>query len=570
MRHEADRPTVPNASGRGGEAPRRGDEASERARERWERETLRPFLERAGERKDAFRTTSGLEVEPLYDPSRGAAEPADLGFPGEFPFTRGVYPTMYRGRLWTMRQYAGFGTAEETNARFRYLLDSGQTGLSVAFDLPTQMGYDSDHLMAEAEVGRVGVAIDTIDDMRRLLDGIPLERVSTSMTINATAPILLALYVALADERGVPRRELRGTVQNDILKEFIARGTYIYPVEPSMRLVTDVFDFCARELPRWNSISISGYHMREAGATAAQELAFTLANGLAYVGRAVERGLEVDRFAPRLSFFFAAYSQFFEEVAKFRAARRMWARVMRDRFGASDEGARLRFHTQTAGSTLTAQQPLNNVVRVTVQALAAVLGGTQSLHTNGYDEALSLPTEQAAKLALRTQQVLAAETGVPDTVDPLGGSWFVESLTDRLERRAAEYIERIEGLGGPARAIGYMREEIHQAAYAHQRAVEGGDEPVVGVNVYREEEPPSPPESPDFDRLADEQRRRLSAAKAGRDGTAVGAALERVRAAARGERNLLPPMVEAVKHRATLGEISDALRDEWGEYRPAD
>jgi methylmalonyl-CoA mutase N-terminal domain/subunit len=473
---------------------------------------------------------------------------------------------MYRGRLWTMRQYAGFGTAEQTNQRFHYLLDSGQTGLSVAFDLPTQMGYDSDHPMAEGEVGRVGVAIDTLDDMLRLLDGIPLDRVSASMTINATAPILLALYVAVADEQGVGRDELRGTVQNDILKEFIARGTYIYPVEPSLRLVTDIFDYCATDLPRWNSISISGYHMREAGATAAQELAFTLVNGLEYVQRALDRGLELERFAPRLSFFFAAFSQLFEEVAKFRAARRMWARLMRERFGASDASCRLRFHTQTAGSTLTAQQPENNIVRVAVQALAAVLGGTQSLHTNGYDEALVLPTARAAKLALRTQQILAHETGVADTVDPLAGSYFVETLTTELERKAMGYIAQIEELGGPARAIEFMREEIHRTAYAYQKGVEGGEETVVGVNAFTEEEAPPRMEAVDFATLAAEQRRRLDNTKTERDAGEVRAALRAVGAAASNGRNVLPPMIDAVKRRATLGEISDVLRELWGEY----
>jgi methylmalonyl-CoA mutase N-terminal domain/subunit len=541
-------------------------------RDAWERDTLQPFLDASnGERQDAFETPSGLDIDRLYGP----AEEDDLyeeglGYPGAYPYTRGVYPTMYRGRLWTMRQYAGFGTAEETNARFRYLLSSGQTGLSVAFDLPTQMGFDSDHQMASGEVGRVGVAIDTLEDMERLLVEIPLHRVSTSMTINATAPILLAMYVAVGDGRGIPRTALRGTVQNDILKEFVARGTYIYPVEPSLRLVTDVFDFCARELPRWNSISISGYHMREAGATATQELAFTLANAVEYVQRALDRGLDLEEFAPRLSFFFAAYSDLLEEVAKFRAARRLWSRLMRERFGASDRSCRLRFHTQTAGSTLTAQQPLNNVVRVTVQALAAILGGTQSLHTNSYDEALSLPSADAAKLALRTQQVLGAEAGVADTVDPLGGSFYVESLTDRLEQGARAYMEEIEGMGGAASAVEYMREEIHQTAYRYQKAVERGEAEVVGVNVHREEEPPlSPPEMPDFAALADGQRERLARVKAGRDAASVTDSLDALRLVAAGSDNLLPLIVEAVKHRATLGEISQVLRDVWGEHRVA-
>jgi methylmalonyl-CoA mutase N-terminal domain/subunit len=412
-----------------------------------------------------LRNTSGIEIKPTYsstDARSTAAGGAES--PGEFPFTRGVYDTMYRGRLWTMRQYAGYGTAEDTNRRFRFLLDSGQTGLSVAFDLPTQMGYDSDHAMAAGEVGRVGVAIDTVDDLGLLFDAIDLGAVSTSMTINATASILLAMYVALADERGVPRESLAGTVQNDILKEFVARGTYIFPVEPSLRLVTDLFDFCARELPRWNSISISGYHMREAGCTAAQEIAFTLANGLEYVERALDRGLELERFAPRLSFFFAAHNDLFEEVAKFRAARRLWARLMRDRHGASDRACHLRFHTQTGGSTLTAQQPHNNVVRVAVQALAAVLGGTQSLHTNSFDEALALPTADAARLALRTQQILAHESGAASTADPLAGSYYVERLTAQLEEKAREYLAQVEERGGAADALEFMVDEIQRAA----------------------------------------------------------------------------------------------------------
>jgi len=546
-----------------------GRERAGGARERWERRTLGPFLERHGERRESFRTPTGIEVERLYGPwSREGDYARDVGFPGEPPFTRGIYPTMYRGRLWTMRQYAGFGTAEETNERFRYLLDQGQTGLSVAFDLPTQMGYDSDHPMAAGEVGRVGVAIDTLDDMERLFDRIPLDRVSTSMTINATAAILLSLYVAVGDERGVDRDELRGTLQNDILKEFVARGTYIYPVEPSLRLVTDVFDFCAREVPRWNPISISGYHMREAGSTAAQELAFTLADALEYVDRALERGLELESFAPRLSFFFASHNHLFEEVAKFRAARRLWARLMEERYGAPEESRRLRFHTQTAGSTLTAQQPRNNVVRVAVQALAATLGGTQSLHTNSFDEALQLPSAEAARLALRTQQVLASESGVADTVDPLAGSYYVESLTDRIEEEARAYLERIEEQGGASRAIGYMAEEIHHAAYRFQQDVEAGVEEVVGVNVHRDEdEPPPRIELPDFEGLAREQRRRLREVRSRRDEGPVREALDALGRTARGEENLVPPILEAVRRRATLGEVSDVLREAWGEYR---
>jgi methylmalonyl-CoA mutase N-terminal domain/subunit len=517
--------------------------------------------------EERFTTTSGLEVERLYGP--GSARGEGEGEPGSYPYTRGVYPDMYRGRLWTMRQYAGFGTAQETNERYRYLLDAGQTGLSVAFDLPTQMGYDSDAAMAAGEVGRVGVAIDTLEDMRTLFQGIPLERVSVSMTINATAAILLALYVALGDERGVPRDRLAGTIQNDILKEYIARGTYIYPVEPSLRLITDTFAFCAEEVPRWNTISISGYHIREAGATAAQEIAFTFANALEYVDRARAAGLEVDDFAPRLSFFFAAHNDLFEEVAKFRAARRLWARLMRERYGANDRSARLRFHTQTGGVTLTAQQPLNNVVRVTVQALSAVLGGTQSLHTNAYDEALALPTADSAKLALRTQQILAHESGAARTVDPLGGSYYVEALTDALEEKVRDYLDEVDERGGAARSIEYFQEQIHQSAYDHQRAVESEERVIVGVNRYREEEAGVRIEQPDYGALEAEQRARLQEVRDRRDAAAVRAALEAVREAAGTDRNLLPPIVEAVKALATLGEISDVLRDEWGEYRQA-
>ena len=479
---------------------------------------------------------------------------------------------MYRGRPWTMRQYAGFGTAEETNRRYHYLLERGQTGLSVAFDLPTQMGYDSDHPLATGEVGRAGVAIDSIEDMRALFDGIRLDQVSTSMTINSTAAILLALYVAVGDEQGVPREKLAGTVQNDVLKEYVARGTYIYPVDASLRLVSEIIAFCAREMPRWNPISISGYHIREAGATAPQELAFTFGNGLEYVARAVGAGIPLEEFAPRLSFFFAAHNDLLEEVAKFRAARRLWARLLRERWGASDAACRLRFHTQTGGSTLTAQQPLNNVVRVTLQALSAVLGGTQSLHTNGYDEALALPTEEAARLALRTQQILAHESGVTRTVDPLAGSWYVESLTDEVERRAREYIARIDELGGAASAIDYMREEIHRSAYRFQLDVEGGERVVVGVNAYREEGEPPPLPQPDYSQLAARQKTKLASLRGRRDGRRAAGALAMVRTAATSGVALLPPVIDAVKALATLGEISDALRGEWGTYdaaRPA-
>ena len=511
---------------------------------------------------------------PVYGPEDwpGKGDPAQqLGEPGNFPFTRGVHPTMYRGRLWTMRQYAGFGTAEETNARFRHLLAAGQTGLSVAFDLPTQMGYDSDHPMAEGEVGRAGVAIDTVDDLERLFHEIPLDRVSTSMTINATAAILLAMYIVVGEEQGVPRSALQGTIQNDILKEFIARGTYIYPPEPSLRLIVDLFRYVSGEAMKFNPISISGYHIREAGATAAQELAFTFADGLEYVRRAVAAGLDVNRFAPRLSFFFAGYTDLFEEIAKFRAARRLWARLMRSRFAAGEDACRLRFHTQTGGATLTAQQPVNNVVRVAVQALAAVLGGTQSLHTNSFDEALALPTQASATLALRTQQVLAQETGVPEVVDPVAGSWYVERLTDDLERDATVLIEQVEQLGGAARAIerGYFQEAIARSAYEQQRRIEAGEQVVVGVNRFDDESGvPSVPQ-PDYHALASGQRERVIAARQRRDGAAVERGLGGLREAARSaDAKLMPLILEAVRARATVGEISDVLRALWGVYHP--
>jgi len=537
----------------------------------WTERLVAPALGKHPERREHFESTSGVDVDRLYTPEDLAAQDygRDLGYPGEFPFTRGIQPTMYRGRFWTMRQYAGFGTAEETNTRFKLLLQAGQTGLSTAFDLPTQMGYDSDHGMAMGEVGRVGVAIDTLDDMRKLLAGIPLDRVSTSMTINATASILLAFYIAIADEQGIDRGKLSGTIQNDILKEYIARGTYIYPVEPSLRLITDIFAFCNAEVPKWNTISISGYHIREAGATAAQEVAFTFANAMEYVQRALDAGLPIDKFANRLSFFFASHNDLFEEAAKFRAARRLYARLMRERFGASDDGAKLRFHTQTGGVTLQAQQPLNNVVRVTVQALAAALGGTQSLHTNGYDEALSLPTAQAATLALRTQQILAHESGVGDTVDPLAGSYYVEALTTAIEDIARGYLEKIEELGGASSAIAYMQEEIHRAAYEHQIAVERGDKTIVGVNKFQGVEEPFDLGQPDFSALEQSQRATLAKVRAERDDAEVRARLEAIRAAARGTENLMPRIIDAVKAMVTLGEISDALRAEWGTYRPA-
>jgi methylmalonyl-CoA mutase, N-terminal domain len=525
------------------------------------------------EQEDRRRTDAGIEIRPLYGAGdlEGFDPERDLGRPGEPPFTRGVYPSMYRGRLWTMRQYAGMGTAEETNRRFRYLLDHGQTGLSVAFDLPTQMGYDSDHPRAEGEVGRTGVAIDSIEDMRRLLDGIPLDRVTTSMTINATAAILLLLYELVAEEQGVPPDRLGGTVQNDILKEYAARGTYIYPPRPSMRLVTDLFAYCRERIPRWNTISISGYHMREAGATAVQEVAFTLANAVSYVRAAIEAGLEVDEFAPRLSFFFACHMQFFEEVAKFRAARRMWTRIMDERFGARDpKSMMLRFHTQTGGATLTAQQPENNIVRTALEALAAVLGGTQSLHTNSFDEALALPAERAVKIALRTQQIIGFESGVADTVDPLAGSYFVESLTNEVEARAWEYLDKIEGMGGSVAAIeaGWIQDEIHDAAYRIQGAVESGERAVVGLNRYVEEAE----EPVELHHLDEEQVRRqaerLAELRSGRDQAAVEKALVAVEDAARGTDNLLYPMREALRLRATLGEVSDRLRKVFGEHRP--
>jgi len=510
---------------------------------------------------------SGRDGDAFFDGlPEGFRSEEDLGAPGSFPFTRGVYRSMHRGRLWTMRQYAGFGTAEATNARYHFLLGRGTTGLSVAFDLPTQMGYDSDAAMAAGEVGRAGVAIDSIADMRTLLGGIDLGAVSCSMTINATAPILLALYTAVADETGVSRDRLRGTVQNDILKEYMARGTYIYPVRPSLRLVSDLMSFCAAELPRWNTISVSGYHIREAGSTAVQEVAFTLSNGVEYVRRALERGLALEDFAPRISFFFAAHNDLLEEVAKFRAARRIWARVMRERFGASDRSCRLRFHTQTGGSTLTAQQPLNNVVRVTIQALAGVLGGTQSLHTNGYDEALALPTARAAELALRTQQILAEESGVAEWADPLGGSFLVEHLTNRVETEALAVMARIEEMGGSAEAIDHMRGEIHRAAYRHQLEVEAGTRVVVGVNRYAGDDLHEPPPGPDFRELEASQTAALASLRSGRDPARVRERLDAVRAAARGDDNMLPVMIAAVKAGVTLGEISDALKSVWGTH----
>ncbi len=513
-------------------------------------------------------TSSGIEIDEIY---AGAEVPERIGSPGEFPFTRGPYPSMYRGRLWTMRQYAGFGDARSTNERFKALLAAGQTGLSVAFDLPTQMGLDSDHPMSAGEVGKVGVAIDTVDDLRTLFDGIPLGEVSTSMTINSTAAILLLMYQIVAEEQGVAPARIRGTVQNDILKEYIARGTYIYPPGPSMRLVTDLFEYCATELPGWNTISISGYHIREAGSTAAQELAFTLADGIAYVRAAVQAGLVVDTFAPRLSFFWNGHNDFFEEVAKFRAARRIWATIMRDRLGATDPKSwAMRFHTQTAGSTLTAQQPGNNIVRTTMQALASVLGGTQSLHTNSFDEALGLPTEQSAKIALRTQQILGYEAGVVDTVDPLAGSYFVEALTDALEEQVMSLLDEIEALGGAVEAIeaGFQQDRIEQASYDTARRMESGEQVVVGVNRFTDADDGDVPTTTVDPELEREQVQRLTDARHQRDERAVEAALSTVVETAGGEANLLPPMKAALEAGATLGEVSAALRDVFGEYRP--
>ena len=523
--------------------------------------------------EDVKRTDSGIEIAPLYSESDlagwNAAE--KLGTPGTAPYTRGVYPTMYRGKLWTMRQYAGFGSAESTNERFKFLLQAGQTGLSCAFDLPTQMGYDSDHPRAEGEVGKVGVAISSLADMRLLLKDLPLDKVSTSMTINSTAAILLLMYELVAEEQGVPATQISGTIQNDILKEYIARGTYVYPPRPSMRLITDIFDYCSKNIPKWNTISISGYHIREAGSTAVQEIAFTLSDAIAYVQAAVDSGLDVDDFAPRLSFFWNGHNNFFEEVAKFRASRRMWHKIMTERFGAKKESSKLlRFHTQTGGSTLTAQQPLNNVVRVAVQSMAAVLGGTQSLHTNGFDEALGLPTEEAARIALRTQQIIGYESGIADTPDPLAGSYFVEKLTDEVERLAWEYIAKIDEMGGAVAAIesGYQMDEIGDSAYAYTKSIDDDERIIVGVNKFNVDDEPEPNVFPIDPSLAIGQLARLKKFKEDRDQAKVAATLEAVREAARGTANVLIPMKEALRAHATLGEVSDALRDVYGTYQP--
>jgi methylmalonyl-CoA mutase, N-terminal domain len=529
-------------------------------------------LARFPERKAAFTTGSKSTVKRLYTPLDDAARnyTRDIAFPGEFPYTRGVQNTMYRGRLWTMRQYAGFSTAEESNKRYKYLLAQGTTGLSVAFDLPTQIGYDSDHALSQGEVGKVGVAIDSLADMEVLFDGIPLDKVSTSMTINAPAAVLLAMYIAVAGKQGVSPDKLEGTIQNDILKEYIARGTYIYPPEPSMRLITDIFAYCAASVPNWNTISISGYHIREAGSTAAQEVAFTIADGIAYVDAAVKAGLDIDAFGPRLSFFFNAHNDLFEEVAKFRAARRVWATIMKNRFGAKNpKSLSLRFHTQTGGSTLTAQQPDNNIVRVAIQALSAVLGGTQSLHTNSRDEALALPSEDSVRIALRTQQIIAYESGATETIDPLAGSYYVESLTDRIQKEAEAYIATIDGMGGAVKAIerGYIQQEIQDAAYAYQMDIESGERVVVGMNKFQVKEGP-PKGLLRVDPIIGEQQvAKLKALRAKRDNARVKSALAAVRKAASGTDNLMPPILEAVKAYATLGEICDEMRAVFGEYQ---
>ena len=542
------------------------------SKDQWRRETLSPLVQRFPERQEEFATDSGVPINSLYDVDDLAAleydSQRDLGYPGEYPYTRGVQPNTYRGRVWTMRQYSGYATAAETNRRYKYLLDQGQTGLSVAFDLPTQIGYDSDHPLARGETGKVGVPISSLRDMETLFEGIPLDKVSTSMTINATASILLCLYIAAAKKQGVEPGQLNGTIQNDILKEYIARGTYSYPPRPSMRLVVDVFKYCAESVPRWNTISVSGYHMREAGATAVQELAFTFANGIAYVQAAIDAGLDVDQFAPRLSFFFVAQNNLFEEVAKFRAARRMWARITKERFGARDpRSMMLRFHTQTAGVSLTAQQPDNNVIRCTVQALAAVLGGSQSLHVNSRDEALALPTEESAQLSLRTQQILAYESGVADVVDPLGGSYYVESLTNQLEEAAFEYIRRIDEMGGAVAAIeqGFQVQEIGNSAYQHRQEVESGSRTIVGVNRYVSETPPIEGLLRVDSEAERQQIASLEKLRNERDAGKVQAALSRLAETARGTDNTVPAILECVESYATLGEICQVFRDIFGE-----
>ena len=542
---------------------------SRQRREKWEKEILEPALHKFPERQPAFELTSGMNIAPLYGPDDIADRDIEeeLGYPGEYPFGRGIQPTMYRGRLWTMRQYAGFASAEESNRRYRYLLEQGQTGLSIAFDLPTQIGYDSDHELALGEVGKVGVPMDSLRDLETLFDGIRLDKVSTSMTINATAPVLLAMYIALAKKQGADVKKLDGTIQNDVLKEYIARGTYIFPPGPSMRLITDIFAYCTAEVPQWNTISISGYHIREAGSTAVQEVAFTLADGIAYVQAAIDKGLDVDAFAGRLSFFFDAHNNLLEEVAKFRAARILWARIMKERFKAkNDRSCMLRFHTQTAGSSLTAQQPYNNIVRTAMQALAAVLGGTQSLHTNSYDEAYATPGEEAVTTALRTQQLLAHESGVADTVDPLGGSWLIEKLTQDIITAAEDYIKRIDAMGGALAAIeqGFQQREVQESSYRYQKEVEAGKRTVVGVNKFQG----TWQEIPHLQRVdpAEEKKQveRLAVVKKERDNAAVAAALDNLKAAASGEGNTMPAFIRCVEAYATLGEICDTLRDVYG------
>ncbi|RLF78075.1 methylmalonyl-CoA mutase [Thermococci archaeon] len=548
-------------------------EEIKKAEKEWEEKAVKPLIAKRPERREKFMTDDGFEIKRTYTPAD--LEEWDylekLNFPGQYPFTRGVYPTMYRGRFWTMRQYAGFGTAEESNKRYKYLLSQGQTGLSVAFDLPTQIGYDSDHPMSEGEVGKVGVAIDSLWDMEILFDGIPLDKVSTSMTINATAANLLAMYILVAQKQGVPQNILRGTVQNDLLKEYIARGTYIFPPKPSMRLATDVIMYCAENVPKWNPISISGYHIREAGANAVQEVAFTLADGIEYVKAVIARGMDVDKFAPRLSFFFNAHNNFLEEIAKFRAARRLWAKIMKEKFNAKNpKSMLLRFHTQTGGSTLTAQQPENNIVRVAIQALAAVLGGTQSLHTNSYDEALSLPTEKSVRIALRTQQIIAYESGVVDTIDPLGGSYYIEWLTDHIEEEAMKYIEKIEAMGGMMRAIerGYIQKEIADSSYKHQREVEEKKRIIVGVNEFVVEEELDVEILKVDPSIRGKQIERIRKLREERDNKKVQEALDALRKAAEKEDvNLMPYIIEAHKNLATLGEVTNVLREVWGEYR---
>lgn len=547
-------------------------EKIKKSKEKWEEENLEPTLNKFGERKEEFKTGSGKKVKRIYEPNdiKDTDYVEDINWPGRHPFTRGVYSTMHRGRIWTMRLYSGFGTAEETNERWKYLIEQGQSGLSAAFDLPTQIGLDSDHPLAVGEVGKVGVAIDSLRDMERLFDDIKLDQVSTSMTINAPTPVLLGMYVALAQKQGVDPKELRGTVQNDILKEYVARNTFIFPPEPSMKLVGDVIEYCSENLPRWNSISISGYHFREAGSTATQELAFTIANGIEYVESALERGLDVDDFAPRLSFFFGAHSDLMEEIAKFRAARRLWAKIMKERFGAEDPNScKLRFHVQTAGCTLTAQQPKNNIVRTAFEALAGVLGGAQSIHTNSYDEALALPSEEAVSTALRTQQILAHETGVTNTMDPLGGSYYIETLTNELEEDAREYIKKIEKIGGVPKAIeqGYIQQEIQDSAYEYQREIDEGERTIVGVNKFTEEEEEIDIELHKVDpEVAETQIQRLEKVKKERDTDKVESALEELRKTAEAGDNVMNPIIKAVEQYATIGEICDVLRDVYGEY----